>query len=101
MDTKEFIPVNTLCTHHKVTISFFNELHEVGLISIELFEETPYLHSDHLIRVESIVRIYKELNVNIEGIDVIFNLLERIKTLEDELETTQNKLLMYKESGHF
>lgn len=97
MESKDFIPVINLCTHYEVAISFFDELHDVGLIKIVAIEQKPCLHCDHLNRVERIIRLYKELNVNIEGIDVIFNLLGRIKVLEAELQTTQNKLLNFEE----
>lgn len=97
MEIKEFIPVSNLCTHYEVTISFFDELHDIGLIKIVAVEQKPCLHCDHLNRVERIMRIYKELNVNIEGIDVIFNLLDRIKVLETKLQSTQSKLLKFEE----
>lgn len=97
MEAKEFIPVINLCTHYEVAVSFFDELHDIGLIKIVAVEQKPCLHCDHLNRVERIIRIYKELNVNIEGIDVIFNLLDRIKELEAALQITQDKLLKFDE----
>jgi len=97
MEAKEFIPVINLCTHYEVAISFFDELNDIGLIKIVAVEQKPCLHCEHLNKVERIIRIYKELNVNIEGIDVIFNLLDRIKKLEAQLMSTQDKLLKFEE----
>ncbi|MBK6338750.1 MAG: hypothetical protein IPN93_15995 [Bacteroidetes bacterium] len=38
------------------------------------------------------IRIHYELNINLEGIDAIFHLLNRIENLELELLTVKNKL---------
>ena len=41
------------------------------------------------------IRLYNELNVNIEGLDIIFNLLEKEKRLREELNALKNKLKLY------
>ena len=41
------------------------------------------------------IRLHNELNVNIEGIDVVFNLLEKEKELREELNALKNKLKLY------
>ncbi len=93
MSTKNFILLNNLCTHYDVEMSFFNSLNEFGLIEIISVEETQYIHHDKISDVEKMIRIHQELNVNIEGIDVVLNLLEKIEELQNELIITKNKLL--------
>ncbi|WP_372792362.1 chaperone modulator CbpM [Lutibacter sp.] len=93
MSTKNFILLNNLCTHYDVEMSFFNSLNEFGLIEIISVEETQYIHHDKISDVEKMIRIHQELNVNIEGIDVVLNLLEKIEELQKELIITKNKLL--------
>jgi hypothetical protein len=41
------------------------------------------------------IRIHKELDINTEGIDVVFNLLQKIDTLQNELISTKNRLRLY------
>ncbi len=41
------------------------------------------------------IRLHHELNVNIEGIDVVFNLLEKEKELREELIALKNRLKLY------
>jgi hypothetical protein len=41
--------------------------------------------------------MHHELDINIEGIDTIFNLLKKIETLQEELIITKNKLKLYEE----
>ncbi|MES2629381.1 MAG: chaperone modulator CbpM [Bacteroidota bacterium] len=45
--------------------------------------------------VERMVNLHHELGVNSEGIDVIFNLLDRVERLQDELRTMRNRLGLY------
>mgnify|MGYP000430098390 CR=1 FL=1 len=42
-----------------------------------------------------IIRLHNELNVNLEGIDVVFNLLEKEKQLRDELTALKNRIRLY------
>jgi hypothetical protein len=95
MEPKNYIPVGLLCSHYKVEVSFFNELYDVGLIEIVTIEQTQYLHQDKISDIEKMIRMHRELNVNIEGIDVIFNLLQKVNDLQSKLNATQNRLLLY------
>ena len=95
MDAKDYISVTQLCEHYQVEISFFNQLCEVGLVNITTIEKTLYLHEDTLNDVEKMIRIHRELNINIEGIDAVFNLLQKMEKLQNELNTLQNKLRLY------
>jgi chaperone modulatory protein CbpM len=95
MEQKEFIPIVQLCEHYSVAISFFNELHEEGLISITTLEQTSYLHQDKISDVEKMIRIHQELNINTEGIDAVFNLLQKIDSLQNELNKLHNRLRLY------
>ena len=95
MEIKDFIPVIQLCSHYKVEISFLNELHEVGLIEIVTIEQTSYLHQDKINDVEKMIRIHHELKVNTEGIDVVFNLLQKVDDLQSELNTIRDRLRLY------
>ena len=95
MELKDFIPIVQLCEHYSVEISFFNELHEEGLISITTLEQTSYLHQDKISDVEKMIRIHQELNINTEGFDAVFNLLQKIDSLQNELNKLHNRLRLY------
>lgn len=95
MNTSKLIRLEELCTHYRIKISFFNNLDEIGLIEIKTIEQTLYIHRDNLNTVEKILRLHHELNVNIEGIDVIFNLLQMLEKKETELSKLKNRLRIY------
>jgi len=97
MGDEKYIPVLRLCDLYQIEVSFFKELNEVGLIEMVSRQNSMYLHEDKLYKVERIIRIHRELNVNIEGIDVVLNLLEKVDRLQNEVNTIQNRLRLYED----
>ena len=95
MATQNLILIEKLCTHYEVEVTFFNELNNIGLIEIEIVEQDQYIHQDKINDLEKMIRLHHELDVNIEGIDVVLNLLQKVDTLQDELNTLKNKLSVY------
>lgn len=95
MNTKNMILLKTVCSHYQVDLSFFTHLGEIGLIEIQIIEESPYIREDQINDIDRIMRIHQELDVNLEGIDVVFNLLQKIDHLEKDLITMKNRLKRY------
>lgn len=97
MSLENFIPLNQLCTHYKVEMSFFTNLNDYGLIEITSVEEIQCIHRDKTGDIEKIIRMYDDLNINLEGIDTILNLLGKIEELKNQLIETQNRLRIYED----
>ncbi|WP_207917115.1 MULTISPECIES: chaperone modulator CbpM [Flavobacterium] len=95
MNTENFIPLHTLVSHYKVELAFFSHLSELGLVEIQTVEQVQYIHQDSIYEIEKIIRMHQELDVNIEGIDVVFNLLQKIDALQTELIAVRNRLRLY------
>lgn len=95
MNLDNLIPITTLCTHYNVEMPFFGRLNEMGLIQIQIIEETQYIHPDTIYEIEKMIRMYQELDINIEGIDVVMNLLKKIDDLQNELIAVKNRLGIY------
>lgn len=92
MKDENFIPLPQLCNQYKIEMSFFSDLDEYGLIELHTIEETYYIHKDRIVDIEKIIRLQRELNLNLEGIDTVFNLLNRIEALTFEVNSLKNKL---------
>ncbi|MCZ4408872.1 hypothetical protein O3Q51_08640 [Cryomorphaceae bacterium 1068] len=90
-----FISITTLCSQYEIELSFVDSLNQMGLIQIEIVEEDQCIHRDRISDLEKIIRLHYDLNVNLEGIDVVFNLLEKERALRDELTTLRNRLRLY------
>jgi hypothetical protein len=95
MRTDNLILLKTVSSHYQIELSFFTHLHDLGLIQIEIMEESPYIHENQMHNLERMIRIYHELEVNPEGIDVVFNLLQKIEHLKKDLNAAQNRLRLY------
>ncbi len=95
MIEEHFISAKTICTHYDIEISFVDELRKIGLIKIEVLEHDQFIHQDQIGNLEKIIRLHHELDLNLEAIDVIFNLLEKEKELKKELTTLKNRLRLY------
>jgi hypothetical protein len=95
MEGQDFISIGQLCNHYKVEVSFFKQLEEEGLVEIVTLEQTKCLHQNSIDDVEKMIRIHQELNINIEGIDVVFNLLNKMNKLQSKMNSLQNRLSLY------
>ena len=95
MAAQDLILVETLCTHYQIKVSFFNDLDTIGLIKIETIEQKKFIHQDKISILEKIIRLHHELDLNLEGIDVVFNLLQKVDELQHELNSIHNRLRLY------
>jgi hypothetical protein len=95
MQTEYLIAAEEFCANHNIEISFINSLQQTGLIEITTIKETGFIDSSQLQQLEKIVRLYYELDINLEGIDTITHLLQRIKSLQDEIIALKNRLCLY------
>lgn len=92
---EQLIPTTTLCVQYDIEVSFVDTLETMGLIQIQIIEQNQYVHRDQIGDLEKIIRLHRDLNVNLEGIDVVFNLLEKERELRNELNTLRNRLRLY------
>jgi chaperone modulatory protein CbpM len=97
MQTDDLVAVNQFCSSHNLEISFIQTLQQYDLIRITTIEETTYIHINELQQTEKIARLHNELGINIEGIDVIKHLLQRVENMQEEIIALKNKLSLYEE----
>lgn len=98
MKDRKHIPVSDLCQHYAVKQSFFVQLSEHGLVEVHEVNSVQCILEDNLSRVERILRIHQELNVNLEGVDVVLNLLDRVQEMERELNELRNTVRAFREN---
>jgi hypothetical protein len=91
MINKPLILVSDICKHYNLELSFINSLQEVGLIEIVTKQNNIYILEEHLADLEKMMRMYIELEINVQGIDAIINLLYRINQLQQELLLATNR----------
>jgi hypothetical protein len=97
MEMQEYIPINIFCSQHGVEVTFMSSLQQYGLIEILKIDETECLQINDLAEAEAIIRLYRELDINPEGIDVIINLLNRFKEMDSKILALKNRLSLYED----
>jgi MerR HTH family regulatory protein len=95
MHNEHLISAIEFCTNHEIEISFISSLHETGLIEIIRIEETEYIDESQLVQLERIVRFYYDLGINLEGIETVNHLLDRMNDLQGEIIALKNRLRLY------
>ena len=98
MNSKNLIQIKQFCLHHEIENTFITELNNYGLVEIIIQEEDEYLQPEQLPAIEKMIRMHYDLKINLEGIDAIYHLLNKIETLQQHLTNTQNKLRIYEEN---
>jgi len=93
---EQLVPAQEFCSHHQVEMNFIYSLREYGLIEVISNEGNDYLSLDRLKELERIVRLHYDLNVNVEGIDVILHLLNQLEAAQHETHELRNQLKLYK-----
>lgn len=95
MNEEYLVPISTLCVHYEVEMSFFSELNEYGLIEIDTQEQTECVRVERIPEIEKMIRIHRDLQVNMEGIDVVWNLLQKMDEMQNELMAVRSRLRLY------
>ena len=66
-----------------------------GLIEIRTIESKYFVEKEQLPKLEKFVRFYYDLDINLEGIEAITYLLQRIENLQNEIVVLKNRLRLY------
>ena len=95
MNENSLILLSEYSSRSGVDSSFILLLEERGLIRTVTVEQQVYIDIIELPRLEKITRFHEELEINIEGIEAITGLLERIDKLQSEITSLENRLRIY------
>lgn len=95
MQTEAIILTEAFCDYHHVEISFIETLYSFGLISLTLEDNKKYIPEDELSKLEPLIRLHQDLQINPEGLNAIFHLQEKIKLMKEEIALLKYKLTYY------
>lgn len=97
MNKEKLIPIEQLCVHYDVELSLLYELQDFDIIEIQSIENLDFIHEDKVNIIEKVIRMQNDLKINLEGVDVILNLLNKINDLQTELHAVKNRLRLYED----
>jgi hypothetical protein len=92
MASNDLIPIQQLCTHYNISVSFIDALNNIELIKIIYLGDIQCISKTQINELERMMRLHYDLNINIEGIDAINNLLKKVESLNEHIMELHNKL---------
>jgi hypothetical protein len=95
MPLNNLVPIQHFCVYHQVEVSFIDSLQDYGLITITVINEEKYLFLEEVKEVEKMMVFYFDLGINLEGIEVIYNLMLQNEMLQKKLDIAQKRLAIF------
>ena len=95
MENEEMVPANEFCIQHNIELSFISSLNESGLIKVTVTEEQLFVPASQLNYLEKLVRFRYEMNINLEGIEAVSYLLEKMNNMQEKIRMLTNRLRVY------
>ncbi|PJJ84605.1 chaperone modulator CbpM [Mucilaginibacter auburnensis] len=95
MRTESLIAAKQFCIYHEVEDTFIAELKDAGLIEITIIDQEHYIPEHELQKLERLIRLHNELEINTAGIEAITHLLQRLEAVQEEMRLLRNRLTAY------
>ncbi|CAM3332461.1 chaperone modulator CbpM [Zobellia roscoffensis] len=95
MQQQEYVSITEFCNGHSISTAVITQLNEYGLVSIIERSDSLYIPLEELPKTEKMLRLHTDLNINLEGVEVVTRLLERIEQTNEEMIKLKNKLSLY------
>lgn len=95
MTNEEMVAADAFCMSHNVELSFLRSLSESGLLEITTTEENVFIDQEQLPELEKLVRLHYDMDINLEGIEVVHHLLQQMKRMQDDMKVLKNRLGLY------
>jgi len=92
MTQTHLIATDDICRYHDVEYTFITSLGDAGLLELKVVNQSTYIPEDDLQKLERMIRMHHELEINLAGIEAITHLLDRIQHLQEEIRVLKNRL---------
>lgn len=92
MSRENYISIRTFCQLHGVTESFVHTMYEFEILQIDQIQGEAMILEEELPTLEKLVRLHNELDINEAGIQAVYNLLQQVEELQNEVAHLRRKL---------
>ncbi|HLN21756.1 MAG TPA: chaperone modulator CbpM [Bacteroidales bacterium] len=89
------------CSVNNIDPAFILTLDESGILRFEHSGDDLFINHDQLPKLEKIIMLHYDLDINLEGIETILHLLERSEQMKKELSELRNRLRLYEDLDLF
>jgi uncharacterized membrane protein len=95
MRTENLITVKDFCVYHKIEHTFVEYLADAGLVKVTTINKDNCIPIDEIQKLERLVRLHNQLEINEPGVATINNLLQKLEDMEQEMSVLRSKLRLY------
>ncbi|MGZ3874310.1 MAG: chaperone modulator CbpM [Mucilaginibacter sp.] len=88
----QLIATADICTFHGVEYTFIDALREAGLLKLRVVKKNTFVPDTELQKLEKMIRMHHELEINVAGIEAIVHLLERVERMQEEMRVLRNRI---------
>ena len=89
------ILIKEYCEQYKIEQRFVQSLQEEGLLEVTVVSDELYIKEEQLNELEQFRRWHYDLNINIEGIDALRHLINKVTKMQQEINHLKNQLRLY------
>lgn len=93
-----YISITELCEGYKIERTYVQDLQDFGLLDFKIERNEPHLNMVELPKFEKILNFHQELKINLEGIEVILKLLEKVQKLNQDVNSLRRRLYLFEDS---
>lgn len=97
MGAIQFIRIQEFCANHGIDESFVFDLQEYEIIQIKQVGNEPHISELELPILEKMTRLHQGLEINPEGLQAIYHLLEKVNGLQQEVNSLRIRLRRFEE----
>lgn len=92
MENTNKISIEQCCVYYNIETTFVHQLDEFGLIELSRSEKEVFIAFEQLSNLEKYMHMHYDLEINMQGIEAIKHLLDRVELLQLEVRRLQNQL---------
>lgn len=93
---RNLIAITEYCIKYEIEPSFIDSLEESGILILTNIEQERFVHIEQLPEIERYIHFHYDLQINMEGIDAIRHLLDKVTTLQQEIQQLKRQLAVSK-----
>ena len=82
---KKYIEIREFCKGHDLEEGFVYELYALGIIKIKKVDELAVLRLRDLGRLERLVRMHRDLELNVQGLQAVQHVLDQLEIARNEI----------------
>jgi len=95
MNSTIYIPVQEICLIHQIEFVFIQHLSEYGLLEITVHSGKEFIHQDYIPVLERFIFWYKDLEINLPGLEVLSQILPKLNRLQEENRNLREEVQFY------